>query len=632
VAKIRAEDVAEVRQTARIEEVVGQSVTLKPAGGGSLKGLCPFHDERTPSFQVSPGKGLWYCFGCGEGGDTIDFVMRTDALTFAEAVEKLADTYGVTLRYEEGSVAPGRQQGQRTRLIAANKEAQQFFTAQLATSEAQIGRQFLIERGFDEHACEQFGVGYAPKSWGALVDHLRARGFRDDELRAAGLVSEGQRGVYDRFRGRLTWPIHDVAGEVVGFGARKLYDDDNGPKYLNTPETALYKKSNVLYGVDKARPAIVKSQKAVIVEGYTDVMACHLAGVTTAVATCGTSFGEGHVKILRRLLMDNDAMRGKVVFTFDGDAAGRRAALRAFEMDQSFVAQTYVAVESDGLDPCDLRLRDGDDAVRQLVARAKPMFEFAIASTLDDFDLASAEGRVAAMRACAPMVHSIRDVALRDEYINRLAGWVGLEHGTVRQAVQRADRLRAQDQTTFRDQVTTKPTSEHRVQPSPSAVADAGDQRLERQAIQVMVQRPDLVWEWIVTTEEAAFTDPAAAAVFRVIAASSEPVGVSEADLRSWLDEVIASAPDDAVRAELRRWSVLGLPVADTHDVAGYAQGVMARLHAWDVTRRIGPLKGALARIDAATEPEKFAETMAALMDLENYRRELLSMSVGESE
>lgn len=653
VAKIRSEDIAEVRQTARIDEVVGQSVALKPAGGGSLKGLCPFHDERSPSFQVSPAKGLWYCFGCGEGGDTIDFVMRTDALAFSEAVEKLAERYGITLRYEEGGAAPNRQQGQRTRLVAANAAAAKFFVDQLGSSEAEIGRQFLTDRGFDESAAAHFGVGYAPKSWDALATHLRNQGFREDEMLAAGLLTSGQRGAYDRFRGRLVWPIRDLSGDVVGFGARKLHEDDQGPKYLNTPETPLYKKSNVLYGVDLARNAIVKGQQAVIVEGYTDVMACHLAGVGTAVATCGTAFGDGHVKILRRLLMDDESSRGKVIFTFDGDAAGRRAALRASETDQSFVAQTYVAVQADGLDPCDLRLTEGDEAIAALVAHPVPMFEFAIRSALDSHDLNTAEGRVAALRQTAPMLGSIRDVALRGEYVNQLAGWLGMEPAAVRQALKRAGSTggrgggpststggRLQPASSGRTDTAVGsapvasgdgPSAARAAMPAPPAPpVGPADVRVERQAIQVMVQRPDLVFEWITSTDLTAFTDPAAAAVFQALRQAGEPAGADEGSLRAWLDAALVAATDDRVRGEIRRWSVLGLPVEDGNDVPAYAQGVMARLHEWDVTRRMGPLKGKLARMDAGADPAEFNTVMTQLMELENYRRELHEMALGE--
>jgi len=357
--RINDEDVKAVRDAVPIDAVVSEYLQLRNAGGGNLKGLCPFHDEKSPSFQVSPSKGLFHCFGCQEGGDTITFVMKVDHLTFSESVERLAAQAGITLRYEEGGYNPSHQRGERIRLVEAHKAAADFYVEQLAVSpEADAGRKFLAERGFDQSAAEHFSVGYSPQGWDHLTRYLRGKGFTDKELLLSGLSQEGRRGPIDRFRGRLMWPIRDIGGEVVGFGARKLYESDNGPKYLNTPDTAIYKKSQVLYGIDLAKKDIAKSSRAVVVEGYTDVMACHLAGVTTAIATCGTAFGTDHIKILRRLLMDNGSAR--VIFTFDGDAAGQKAALRAFEDDQKFAAETYIAIAPDNMDPCELRLAKGD--------------------------------------------------------------------------------------------------------------------------------------------------------------------------------------------------------------------------------------------------------------------------------
>jgi DNA primase len=298
------------------------------------------------------------CFGCGEGGDVISFLMKHDGLAFNQAVEYLADRSGIQLRYTEGDApgGPRRDRNPRSRLVEANKLAQQFYADHLSQPAAMPGRQFLAERGFDKEVAERFGLGFAPRDGDALYKHLRQKSFTDAEVVAAGLVAEGQRGHYDRFRGRLLWPIRETSGETIGFGARRIFDDDRiEAKYLNTPETSLYKKSHVLYGIDLARREIARSSQAVVVEGYTDVMACHLAGVPTAVATCGTAFGEDHGRVLRRLLHDHEEFRGEVIFTFDGDEAGQKAAVRAFGGDQQFVGQTYVAVEPDGLDPCDLR-------------------------------------------------------------------------------------------------------------------------------------------------------------------------------------------------------------------------------------------------------------------------------------
>ncbi|MGE5830810.1 MAG: DNA primase, partial [Micromonosporaceae bacterium] len=362
--KIRDEDIALVRERTLIVDVISEYVTLKPAGGGNVKGLCPFHDEKTPSFNVAPAKGVYFCYGCGAGGDALTFVMNQEHLSFVEAVERLAARANVELRYVDAGPATSRgSSGQRQRLVAAHTAAVDFYVDQLTGAGARPAREFLAQRGFDKAAAESYGCGYAPEGWDGLTKHLRQRGFSAEELVAAGLCKPARSGsLIDRFRRRLLWPIRDLTGDPIGFGARKLFDDDDGPKYLNTPETPLYKKSHVLYGIDQAKREIAKQGRAVIVEGYTDVMACHLAGVSTAVATCGTAFGADHIGVLRRLLMDTDAYAGEIIFTFDGDAAGQKAALRAFDDDQRFVAQTYIAVSPDGMDPCELRLAKGDVA------------------------------------------------------------------------------------------------------------------------------------------------------------------------------------------------------------------------------------------------------------------------------
>lgn len=430
--RIAQADIDEVKARTNIADIIGERVALKSAGVGSLKGLCPFHDERSPSFHVRPQVGFYHCFGCGESGDVYTFLRRMDHVSFTEAVERLAGRIGYTLHYEEGGAAP--EHSGRARLFAANAAASDYFRSQLSSPEADTARRFLGERGFDAAAAAHFGVGYAPKGWSGLAEALATQGFTSEELLAAGLLSQGQRGTYDRFRGRLVWPIRDVTSQVVGFGARRLYDDDQGPKYLNTPETPIYRKSQVLYGLDLAKRDISREHRVVVVEGYTDVMACHLAGITTAVATCGTAFGSDHITVLRRVMGD-DTAGGEVVFTFDPDAAGQKAALRAFAEERRFSAQTYVAVAPDGLDPCDLRLSRGDAAVRALMDAKAPMFEFVIDQRLAGFDLSSVEGRAAALRAAAPIVADIRDPSLRPGYTRVLARRIGLDLDEVSAAV-----------------------------------------------------------------------------------------------------------------------------------------------------------------------------------------------------
>ncbi len=440
-----------VRERARIEEIVSAHVTLKPAGVGALVGLCPFHDERSPSFNVRPSVGRYHCFGCGEGGDVISFVMKIDGMGFTEAVEHLAGKAGVQLRYEDdgGPQRPREEPGKRQRLLDAHRVAAEFYAEQLMGPGAAAARTFLAERSFERTDAERFGVGFAPKGWDSLQKHLLGRGFSQAELVASGLMSQGQRGSYDRFRGRLVWPIRDVTGAVIGFGARRLFEEDQGPKYLNTPETSLYKKSQVLYGIDLAKRDIARDKRIVVVEGYTDVMAAHLSGVTTAVATCGTAFGPDHAKVVRRLLGDTAAggglqlrsgtsLGGEIIFTFDGDAAGQKAAVRAFGEDQRFFAQTFVAVEPSGMDPCDLRMAKGPEGVRALVDGRVPLFEFVVRTTLAGFDLDTAEGRVGALREAAPVIAGIRDSALRPEYARLLAGWIGTDERAVVREIQRA--------------------------------------------------------------------------------------------------------------------------------------------------------------------------------------------------
>ena len=612
--RIKGEDVELVKERAKIDEVVREYVSLKSAGGGSLKGLCPFHDERSPSFNVNPSKAAWYCFGCGEGGDTIGFLRKIDHLSFTEAVEKLADKYGVQLRYEEAGAAPVRQVGQRSRLVEAHKVAAAFYVANLELPDAQIGRTFLKERGFDSDAAARFGVGFAPVGWDGLVKHLRGAGFSDEEMQTAGLAVAGQRGAYDRFRGRLVWPIREASGDTVGFGARRLREDDDGPKYLNTPETPLYKKSQVLYGIDLARREIAKQKQAVIVEGYTDVMAAHLAGVDTAIATCGTSFGGEHVKVLRRLLMDNDVFGGEVIFTFDGDAAGQKAALRAFAEDQKFVARTFVAVEPTGLDPCELRQTKGDQAVRDLVESKVPLFEFAIRAALAGVDTATAEGRIAGMRAAAPVVAAIRDEALRPEYVRLLAGWLGMDVAPVAKAVKDAPRVAPP-----REAAPEIAPGPRLPRPDPRDLVAAG----EREALKVILQEPELAGTWVAAVETTAFTAPAYIAVHGAV--TSARASSPDATDRIWLEAVLAASPDDGVRRVVLELSVEPLPkaVADER----YAVSVLARLLERDASRRIADLKARLSQ--ASPTDVEYNQLFADVLALEQYRRGLSEQWAG---
>jgi DNA primase len=687
--RIRDEDIALVRERSAIDEVVGEYLQLRGAGGGSLKGLCPFHDEKTPSFNVTPARGLWYCFSCSEGGDVIKFVQKIDNLGFTEAVERLANRAGIELRYEQGGHIPGQEQSQRRRLIAAHRAAADFYAEHLDTPAAATGRDFLSSRGFELADVRRFGVGYSPAEWDSLTRHLRGRGYTDAELLACGLASQGRRGLIDKFRGRLIWPIADLTGDVIAFGARKLADDDDGPKYLNTPETLLFKKSSVLYGADLAKRDIAQRRQAVLVEGYTDVMACHLAGITTAVATSGTSFGAGHITILRRLLMDDSQFRGEVIFTFDGDAAGQRAALRAFSMEERFVTQTFVAVQADGLDPCELRLTHGDAAVRDLIAQRVPLFEFAIRSALHEHNLDTAEGRLAALDAAAPIVARIKDRGLRQLYAVSLDRWLGmmdegfvldrvLAHGQPERPGPRSGSRSRSGSGSGRSDAghpgygsmpagngrpgTPQPgngqpgngqpgngqpdngqaanaqagngqAGNGRAHPRQEQARSGYDQHdpvvnVERQALKLAIQRPALCGPVFDELPSAVFTVPAHAAVCELIAASGGVV--SARSPREWSERLRAAAPNDNARGFLTRLAVepIEVPGATGEPDATFAEKVLAQVEELAVSREIASIKSRLQRLNPVTEPD-YNRIFGDLVALEQRRKVLSERAAG---
>ncbi len=605
--RIRDEDVSYVRDRSPIDEVVGEYVQLKSAGGGQKKGLCPFHDEKSPSFHVTPSKGYFHCFGCQTGGDVIAFIMKMEHLTFTETIERLAERIGYQLTFDQssGTRAPA---GQRSRLVAANLAAAIFYQEQLQLPEAGHGREFLQKRGFDREAAASFGVGYAPDEWDALTKYLLGKSFTNEEIMLAGLSKDGTRGPIDRFRNRLTWPIRDLSGDVVGFGARKLATDeaDQGPKYLNTPETPIYKKSQVLYGLDVAKKEIAKKRQAVIVEGYTDVMAAHLAGITTAVATCGTAFGDDHIRILRRLLMDDDAFRGEVIFTFDGDAAGQKAALRAFTDDQKFVAQTFVAVEPNGKDPCELRQDSGDAAVRDLIARRVPLFEFAIKSAIAQYDLATPEGRVSALNIAAPLIGKIRDTSLRPEYARSLAGWLGMEVEIVSAAVKRGISNVART-----ENIEVETAQAWRPDPSEPRLI------LEREVLKARLQMPALCRGWK-DIEGSAFTHPAYQKLrdFILTQPEYESVSIDRAeseDLRSFITELTVE------------------PIRTDGEVSDrYVSSIIARLREVTISRAIAEIKSTLQRINPVENEAEYNRMFGDLVAMETTRRSQHELGLGE--
>ncbi len=617
--KIRARDIEEVKSRVNIADVVGEYVSLKNASVGSLKGLCPFHDEKSPSFNVRPMQGFYHCFGCGEGGDVYKFLQQMESISFYEAVEKLAARVGFELTYEDGG--PAVDQGQRSRILEANTAAATFYQSQLMTDDATPGRDFLKGRGFDKAAAEQFGIGFAPKGWSNLTDHLKKLGFTIDELVAAGLATKSDRGAYDKFRGRLIWPIRDSTSQVIGFGARKLFEDDQGPKYLNTSDTLVYHKSAVLYGIDLAKKEISKQQRVVVVEGYTDVMACHLAGITTAVATCGTAFGDDHIRLLNRMLSAEKDTPAEVIFTFDPDAAGQKAAMRAFNDSHKFSAQTFVAVGPDGLDPCDLRSEKGDDAVRLMIENKKPLFEFAIKQKIAKFDLSTIEGRVGAARAAAPVVSAIRDSAMRPAYIRELAGWVNLDGNEVASLVDAAAKESRSDavKELRRDQQTIESESGTSGEGA-FALPNLNDPitRFERQVLEVLVQVPNsFSKEQLIRIVRDGFSDAAHNAILEAIGTSL----VSHGSL-DWLN-VIGGATPAELHSLLRSIAAQSLPAKTDAELVRYGQGVVSRALTNALAHEKADLLAALRRTDAVQDAAESARIQRALVDLETERRKL---------
>lgn len=601
--RVKQSDIEALKDRVDIVELIGSYISLKPAGPGSFKGLCPFHGEKSPSFHVRSNPAFYHCFGCGVGGDAFKFIQEMDKIGFGEAIEKLAQRTGYQLTYEEGE----RETSNRNLLLSVNKAASEYYKAQLQSEEGKAARDFLVARGFDLDSISDFEVGYAPKGWQNLSEHLTEKGFKLEDQALAGLLSKGEKGYYDRFRGRVLWPIRDANSQVVGFGARKLYAEDQGPKYLNTPETPVYHKSTVLYGLDLARREIASKRQVVVVEGYTDVMACHLAGEKTAVATCGTAFGEEHIKLINRLL-GQSTDSASVVFTFDPDAAGEKAALKVYGDASKFNALTFVASGPAGLDPSDLRQQQGDSAVVEMLKNRKPLFEFVIQHRLGQFNLSDIDSRVAAARAAAPVVADIVDPALRSGYTRMLAEWVSLDVTDV------ASMVGGSKNQATRAKVEPLRTSE--ALPSSEPIAD----KLETQIMQVLVQNP---------------TAFSVAQLRRMQAA-----GISTADYKALLEVVLensdrlsepsfanllATSVDERLQAVVRQLALAPLPLKSDADLGKYSLGIVNAAMIKALDREKTDLLAALRRAELAASEDQKVAIQRQLVDLEAERRSLMN-------
>jgi len=601
--RVKQADIEQLKDRVDIVELIGSYISLKPAGPGSFKGLCPFHGEKSPSFHVRSNPAFYHCFGCGVGGDAFKFVQEIDKVGFSEAIEKLAQRTGYQLTYEEGE----RETSNRNLLLNINKAASEYYKSQLQSEEGKAARDFLVARGFDLDSISEFEVGYAPKGWQNLSQHLTEKGFKLEDQALAGLLSKGEKGFYDRFRGRVLWPIRDANSQVVGFGARKLYVEDQGPKYLNTPETPVYHKSTVLYGLDLARREIASKRQVIVVEGYTDVMACHLAGEKTAVATCGTAFGEEHIKLINRLL-GQSTDPASVVFTFDPDAAGEKAALRVYGDASKFNALTFVASGPAGLDPSDLRQQQGDLAVVEMLKNRKPLFEFVIQHRLSQFNLSDIDSRVAAARAAAPVVAEIVDPALRSGYTRMLAEWVSLDVTDV------AAMVGGNKNQATRARVEPMRTSD--ALPNAEPIAD----KLETQIMQVLVQNPTAFSvSQLRRMQAAGISTPDYKALLEIVLENAERI--SEPSFAN----LLATAADEGLQAVVRQLALAPLPLKSEADLGKYSLGIVNAAMIKALDREKTDLLAALRRAELAASEEQKVAIQRQLVELEAERRSLMN-------
>jgi DNA primase len=429
------EDIERIRERTDLAELAAE-VTKVKRSGRSVMAVCPFHQEKTPSLSIDPARGLFHCFGCGKSGDIFGWVQETQSVDFREAVELLARRAGITLTETPGQA---RRRGRREELVRATQAAVDFYRERLKSGgDAGAARSYLRGRGYGADVVDRFDIGYSPDAWDELTRHLKAAGYAERTLADAGLASRSSRGrLIDRFRGRIMFPIFDLRGDPVGFGARRLEGD--GPKYLNTAETQIYHKSNLLYGLNWAKGEIVRRGESVVVEGYTDVIALHLAGQPIAVATCGTALGEDHLDLLRRF-------SERVLLAFDADEAGAGAALRGFDMSVPGDLDLRVVVLPEGRDPADL-VGEGDtellvDAMRE----SQPLLQFSVDRELAKHDLNEAEARGRAVRAAAAMIARHHDPLVRHEYAVAVSRRTGVELRLVEEAVARSSRARPGDE------------------------------------------------------------------------------------------------------------------------------------------------------------------------------------------
>lgn len=601
--RIIDEDIQALRERADLAAIVTEYTSLQRAGGGRLKGLCPFHQEKTSSFTVDVGKGLFHCFGCGQGGDVYAFVRAVEALSFPEAVERVARTAGYELRYAE--LRPGERKalGRRTRLIEALGEAARFYAAQLTGEAGALARSYLASRGVDEAAVSHFRLGWALDRWDGLVRHLQGA-FEPRELAEAGLVTQGKRGMIDRFRGRVLFPILDRAGrDVVAFGGRLLpgialsAGSGDAPKYINSAESPVYKKSEILYGLSWARSEIVRRGAALVVEGYMDVIGLHLVGARHAVATCGTALTTDHFRQLERFAP-------RVVLALDADDAGFAAAERARGLAEDVGIREITVLELPaGQDPADLAAAGGVRAVDDALKAAKTALGFQLEHLLRDVDVSTPEAQAEAYRRTFPVLERIGDRFLRYRYIRDVvAPAVRLSADLIERELDR----RGSGGTSPRGPTPRPQRSEATHSPAPASP----QVQLERDVLRTALQRPELlspVWEQL---DAGDFTAPRARELFAVLRAT--PPGD--------LDAVLAALPDDQARARVRALALSEPTVSE----AGQARKLVTDLIAAGFTRRRDEVREELVRVHEQLDPVERSRLLAREFELRQQRDDLV--------
>jgi len=584
VARIRQEDVEAVKERTDIVQLVGQYLTLKKSGHDSLTGLCPFHQEKTGSFSVSPAKQVFYCFGCGKGGDAITFLRELEHLSYVEAIERLASTAGVTLRYEGDSAAERRAAERRKSLYRANEQAASMFSTMLVSGkEATDARAYVAERGISPESIETFEIGYAPGYSDFLLRRLSgARDLSAEILLEAGLASRGEDGtVRDRFRGRLTFPIQDLQGRHIGFGARVLPSDARAgeqAKYLNTAETPIYRKHEVLYNMHRARQAVAKTGDVYVVEGYTDVIGLAQAGITNVVATCGTALGERHFEQLSRFA-------DRAILSFDSDEAGARAAERAFGFQERYPITAVVLIMPDGLDPADFVAKHGADAVAAAASSARPLVEYMVRRTVERHDLGTIEGRSAAVADALPILERLNDPIRRSEYEGLLADLAGVSHASVAQSLAR--------------QLSGKP-------PEVASTMKRGTarERLEHEVVK-LIARGDLGPDLAATIDETDFSTPKQRALF--VALRDE----------KWDAGTIVGGEDGDLSAKVASLIVEPLE-GDPTPV--YAEAVLDRLRTFVLKAQSDEVRGKLQRMNPTTDAA-YDELFRRLVEIDGELR-----------